>query len=235
MDLDVARAVLSEAVSGGYLEALPETEEEILETAEHFAEFAQKEYNAGWGKNNETIQAIVNLSGTLEETDKSEPTKTAQEDNEVGPVSSAFFKDFPIPAIADGAAGIDMPWNVSDLEDYDLRKYLGIMNHYYRAARYARAEQESELKNVVHLRDDALRRAIKNISQDNILKETKKPGTVVTAEASLNEDFIRYDEEARKLEETVDKLKALTDIYDKDVQVLSREASIRHNEFERDR
>jgi len=237
LELKLSKAIINEALSGGFIYAteIPEKEEEIIEFAKYLAEEAQKEYNGRAGGGNETIKAIVELLETSsEETDKFTPDQSARQlKEESGSVSSAFFRDIPLPQLSPSVEGIEMPWNVADLTDIQLRKYHGIMNHYYARARYALAEENGQWKAAVHLRDEALRKALTVASQKNILHETKKPATVLTAEASEDEDFVKWSKKAREHEESVDKFRALTEIYSKNVEVLSREATIRHNEFER--
>jgi hypothetical protein len=236
MEPALAKSILNEAISGEFLDSLPETEEEILKLAEHFAEHAEKEYNEGWGKSNETITAIVNLLETpQEETDKSSPDQSARQNKEEsGSVSSAFFRDLPLPQ-NNGDAPIEMPFNVSELTDLEVRKYHGIFNHYYGRARYALAEESASLTASEHLRDSAFRASIHKVSQDNILNETKKSAGILEAEAKTDEEYKRYDLAVKKHEQNVIKLKALADIYSKNVEVLSREGTIRQNEYERSR
>lgn len=239
MDLQAARAILNEAISGGDLDVLPETEEEILELAEYFATEAEKAYNAGWGKTNETVKAIIGLTAEEESSNESTHLESQAEANaessSVGSSSVAFFKGLPQPELSDGAEGFHMPWNIADLSPVQLRKYHGIMNHYYGAARYQLAEESSTLREKELLKDDAFRSALTKASADNVRQETKKPGTVLTAEAESDAEYRKYALEVNAHEQNVIKLKALVEIYGKNVDVLSREATIRQNEFERSR
>jgi hypothetical protein len=227
MNLALAKTILNEAVSGGYLDEVPEDEEEILEQAEYFAKTAEKEYNSGWGKDNDTIRAIVELSKTSEEADKSIPDETAQEDQGSGSASSAFVREM--------SETVEMPFNVADLSDYDVRKYHGIFNSYYGRARHELAEEEASLVAAKHLRDNAFRVALSNASQNAILREAKKAATVLEAEASTDKEYKEFQDAVKAHEQAAIKLKALVDIYGKNVEVLSREATIRQNEYERSR
>jgi len=231
MELELAKLIFKEVEGGGYLDPdeYPETDEEIIESAEKFAKYAKEEYNNGWGKNNKTIKSIVNLLSASEEVDKV-PSETAQEDQGDGTTSSAFFR-----GMSESDLFQEIPLHIHDLSDVEVRRYHGIFNHYYARARYALADETASLNAAEHLRDAAMRKALSDASEINILNETKKPATVLTAEASLNEDYIEWDEKTREHEQNVIRLKALVDIYGKNVDVLSREATIRQNEFERSR
>jgi len=224
MELELAKAVLNEAIAGDFLSGMPEKEEEIIEQAEYFAQEAEKEYNEGWGKNNDTVLAIVNL--TQGEPDK-RPSQ-AQPESGVGTGSSAFFRGLPLPQ-SNGQEAPQMPYDVSSLDDVELRRYHGIFSHYFGRARYELAEQTAALTAAEHLRDDAFRKAYAKIDKrDKKLKE-------VETEAMEDSEYISWNRNVLEHEKNVIKLKALTEIYAKNVDVLSREATIRQNEFERSR
>jgi len=224
LELDVARAILSEAISGGFLDEIPTDDEDILERAEYFAKEAEKEYNNGWGKNNETVLAILNLS---QEEPHKRPSQ-AEPESGVGSGSSAFFRGLPLPQ-SNGQEAPQMPYDVSSLDDVELRRYHGIFSHYFGRARYELAEQTAALTAAEHLRDDAFRKAYAKIDKrDKKLKE-------VETEAMEDSEYISWNRNVLEHEKNVIKLKALTEIYGKNVEVLSREATIRQNEFERNR
>lgn len=226
MDLNLAKAILLEAVAGEYLDEVPESEEEILEQAAYYAEEAEKAYNEGWGKNNEHIKAIVKLSSE-------EPANSpsfAQQENGVGSGSSAFFKGLPLPQGVEEEP-VEMPYNVSSLTDEDVRRYHGIFNHYYGRVRYSLAEENAKLVAAEHLRDDAFRKAFLKVKQ----RETAGTIKAQEAEAMEDQEFISWNRNVLDHEKNVLKLKALAEIYSKNVEVLSREATIRQNEYERSR
>lgn len=235
-NLELARAILNEALNGEFLDPseYPVEEEEILKDANFYADHAKKEYNTGWGKGNDTIRAIVTLLEASEEAANS-LDQSAQEDQLSSSASSAFFRDLPIPHVSPGAQGIEMPWDIAGLSDLQLRKYHGLMSHYFSAARYLLAEENALLDGSEKIKDDAFRKALKRISDEAIKKDTKKSAVVLNAEASLDESFQEWDEKVKQHEGDAGRLKALVDIYGKNVDVLSREATIRQNEFERSR
>lgn len=225
MELELAKAILNEAIAGGFYDGLPISDNEIIEQGEYFAEQAKKEYNDGWGKSNQTIVAIVNLLSS-EEPDNS-PSQ-AKPESGVGTGSSAFFKGMPLPQ-SNGEQLIDMPFDVSSLEDSEVRRYHGIFNHYFGRARYALAEQSAALSAAEHLRDNAFRKAYEKIDKrDKKLKELE-------IEAMEDSEYQSWNKNVLEHEQNVLKLKALAEIYSKNVEVLSREATIRQNEYERNR
>lgn len=225
MELELARAILNEAISGEFLDTMPETEEEILEQGQYFAEQAQKEYNSGWGKSNETVVAIVNL---LPSEEPANSPSQAQPDSGVGSGSSAFFRGLPLPQ-ANESEPIQMPFDVSSLSDSDIRKYHGIFNHYFSRVRYELAEENSQLVAAEHLRDEAFRQAYSRLDKDG------KTLKALETEAMARPEYISWNNNVLDHEKNVIKLKALSEIYAKNVEVLSREATIRQNEYERSR
>jgi hypothetical protein len=221
-DFEIAKAILSEAISGGFLDEMPATEEEVIEVAQHFAKHAQKEYNAGQGDSNETIVAIVNLS--------QEPVKSpslAERENGDGSGSSAFAKEYD--------DNIEMPFDISVIGDQELRRLHGIFAHYFGRVRFELAQETAKLTAAEHLRDDAFRTVY--VKLDKIDMNTEKPKSLkqLDAEAMESSEYISWNRNVREHEKTVLKLKALAEIYSKNVEVLSREATIRQNEYERNR
>lgn len=79
MDLVTAKAVLTELKRGGFYEKeLPEADGEILNDAEYFVEEARIAFEEGWGKNLESVQAVlslVNLTPDESEVDNSNMRK----------------------------------------------------------------------------------------------------------------------------------------------------------------
>jgi hypothetical protein len=222
MELKTARAILNEAISGGFLDELPSSDEEIFEVAEHFAKHAQKEYNGGQGDSNETIVAIVNLS--------QEPVKSpsfAERENGGGSGSSAFAKEYD--------DNVEMPFDISSIGDQELRRLHGIFAHYFGRVRFELAQETAKLTAAEHLRDDAFRTAY--LKLDKVDPHSEKPKSLkqLDAEAMESSEYTSWNRNVREHEKTVLKLKALAEIYSKNIEVLSREATIRQNEYERNR
>lgn len=226
MELELAKAILSEAISGQFLDTMPESEEEIIEQGKYFAEQAKKEYNDGWGKSNETVTAIVNLLPS-EEPDNN--PSLAQRESGVGTGSSAFFKGMPLPQSDGTEPPVELPFDVSAMDDAEVRRYHGIFNHYFARARYELAEQSAALTAAEHLRDNAFRKSYSKLDKrDKTLK-------VLETEAMEDSEYQSWNRNVLEHEQNVIKLKALAEIYSKNVEVLSREATIRQNEYERSR
>lgn len=237
MNLALAKAILNEAVSGGYLspDDVSEIEEEVLKQAETFAKAAKKEYNDGWGKDNESVKAIVSLLESSEEEPVKDPDESALMDKDAGSGSSAFSSELPLPRSREDLPKTEMPFDVSSLEDVEIRKYYGIMNYYFSMARWKLANEQAALDAAVHMKAKALRDSMNSIEKLYEGTDKPKPATVLTAEAALDEEYQLWEERARVHESNVVKAKALTEIYGENVKVLSREATIRQDEFERSR
>lgn len=69
MDLTTAKAIMNEVKRGDlYNKEIPETDGELLNDAQYYAEEAVAAYTAGWGKRNEYVVAIVNLLELADDT-----------------------------------------------------------------------------------------------------------------------------------------------------------------------
>lgn len=221
MEVKLARAILNEAENGGYLDGeIPEEKDELIRLAEYYADEAKKVYEHG--NRDESVVAIVNMI-----TDVSSFIAVPVE-------RDAFFNGLPHPS-ENLVDAVEMPAYIHDLSDEDVRKYQGIFNHYYGRARWLLAEENSRLAEATHLRDEALRVAYAETSKKIIQRDERPTKDLVLSIAKDDREYREWDDRVREHENNASKYKALVDIYSANIERLSREATVRHNEFERTR
>lgn len=228
---DVAVAILKEAQAGGYLENIPTDEEEMIQQAEYWAEEAIKINKSGKLKGDKTVIAIVNIVNTHRFFTDEPEAKTV--DNFFSGVSS-IETGLPIPRETKEDPE-QMPSDLPSLSDEELRFLSGKYNYYIGRARYVLAHFTNNLANASHLRDDAYRNAYKQTVEEFEEEGKKYTDKIIDMYAREDEEYKRYDKDARALQDNVIAYKALIDIYSSNIDRLSREATIRHNEWERTR
>lgn len=273
MEIDVAKAILQEAVAGEFHDpdAIPEGDDEKIELAKWFVEEATRGYAAGirydelisilrladpdW-----TEESIPNYdpvvtsgmestyprrsSGGLSESDEREGTDalaelTAQVTEHVVLTQTTTSK-------AETMAGVDhlpipkewqdepteLPRDFTELTDRELRKLSSEYNAYFVRTLWLLAVERTDLANATHLLDDALRKALLQVEKKDAAGKAK---TVAIMEAEANDDseVQKYKANVYMHEDRIIVLKALSEIYNSNIERLSRDASMRKDEFER--
>ena len=276
MDPQLARAILNEAKSGGFLDGtLPEGDSELVKEAQYFLEEARKAKDAGM--EHPTVTAIIAL-GEGQEVPQEEPQATedqsgsdpapdppaAQEEStperreipaeawvapevsveaseapntasesdtqEITPDVLASRERLPVPSEIEGEP-LPMPRDLSTVNDRMIRRLSGEYNAFLARAKWVLTNASVALNNTRHLRDAAFRQAF--IELDRIDPETEKAKTagVLETEANADERVVVLDQRVADLEAKVTTFKALAEIYSKNVEVLSREWTMRQDEF----
>ena len=257
MDYKTARDVLAEAASGGYLDQeLPEAEGEFIELAEYYASEATKAFEAGM--KDDHVIAIMNLSGmkasppVLSESAEPEehegtPPGEFQSDNlggfapgitdeDVPPITkdhSFFNEGLPIPNPVE--VSLDMPTDLTDLGDKQLRRLYSAFGAYLSRARWLLAISSSNLANANHLKDEAFRIAYINTNRFIKLRDKKATKDLIENEAREDDNYKTWEEKVVKHNQEVIHWRALVDIYSDNVNRLSREWTMRTEEYERSR
>lgn len=259
IELDVARAILSEAKSSGFMEGdLPELEDDIIKESKYWFEEAYKAHEAGM--QHDTVLAILNIAsggsgggseynpgyakveGMVPNLGHSEAElRDVPVDNAVvAPVDPGLPADFvqrnnlPVPKDWQGDPE-DMPRDISELTDRDVRRLSGEYNAYQSRAKWLLALAISDLAQSTHLRDHAYRQSLKKISKVDPSTDKAKLKEVLDAEARENPEFAKFDEAVLKHQKDVTILKSLVDIYSGNVDRLSREWTMRQDEYEKTR
>jgi hypothetical protein len=216
----VELSILKVAQEGGYLETIPEDEEDIIREANFYLAEANKAYENGM-KGDKTIQAIRNLGEQLgkEVTDELFGTGTPE-----------LYRGLPVPEDLYREPS-PMPLDFTELGDKQLRKLHGEYNAYLARSRWMLAVSINRLAGVTHLRDAEYRRAYKEIAE--AASEKKHTKDMLDTLARGDEKYIDLDNKARLYNEEVVSYKALTEIYSGNVDRLSREWTMRQDEEKR--
>lgn len=261
MDATTARAILSETAAGGWLDRdLPEDESELVELAKYFVDEAKLALDDGM--DNEHIRAIINLGSNptppvLSEVaghddDGTPPGETTSDDwqyteekvrktyprRSSGGFSESDLREvegLPIPPAVEAAYSQEMPVDLTELGDKAVRKLYSAFNSYLGRARWKLALASSNLSNATHLRDDAYR-----VSYLKVLRETSSAGEKLTqaaleAVAKDTEEYKEWSDRVNEYNAEVTNWKALVEIYGGNVDRLSREWTMRTEQYERER
>jgi hypothetical protein len=166
------------------------------------------------------------------------PVKEARPEPNTAIKATSEEEDFmaanklPIPqTIATEDNGL--PADLTTLDDRVLRRYHSLYNGFLGRSRWLLGLATGELIRAEHLRDEALRVALLKVNR--IDPKTEKPKSVATldAEAKESADYQMWASAANQHERDVAMRKAVVDIYQGNVAVLSREWTMRTEEFER--
>lgn len=218
----VELAILKIAQEGGYLEGIPEEEEDIIREANFYLAEANKAYEDGM-KKDKTIVAIRNLGEQL--------GKEAAEDV-FGDSSSELYRGLPVPEDLHGEP-TQMPSDFTELSAKEIMRLHAQYNAYFGRARWMLAIVSNRLSNVIHLRDAEYRRAYREISDAARKKDEKLTKDYIDSLAREDTAYIDYDNKARLHNEDVVAYKALVEIYSGNVDRLSREWTMRQDEEKR--
>lgn len=246
LDKDTALAIINEAKAGGYEDRpLPATDEEIIARGEYFYEEAKKAFHEANIRDN-SVQTIIFLgdstemgnvhgsyprrsSGGLSESDERET------DVEVENGWSSFLRkeNLPIPHQIEGDA-VPMPRDLSELSDKEVRRLSGEYNAYLARVTYLLGVELSDLASAQYLLDAAHSAAMRNI---NVMGPDKKQklAKVIESEIAIDPEVIKYSGAVNAHQKQVTTLKALKEIYSGNVDRLSREWTMRQNEWEKSR
>jgi len=218
----VELSILRLAQEGGYLDAIPEDEDDIIKEAYFYLEEANKAYENGM-KKDKTIQAIRSLGEKLgaQTTDALFGTDKIQ-----------LYRGLPVPEDLHGDPS-PMPLDFTELGDKQLRKLHGEYNAYLARARWMLAVMSNRLSGVIHLRDAEYRRAYREISEEAKKRDEKPTKDYIDSLAREDVAYVDYDNKAKLHNEDVVSYKALVEIYGGNVDRLSREWTMRQDEEKR--
>jgi hypothetical protein len=126
-----------------------------------------------------------------------------------------------------------LPGDLTTLDDRVLRQYHSLYNGFLGRARWLLGIATGDLIRAEHLRDEAFRVALLKVNR--IDPKTEKPKSVATldAEAKESADYQMWAQAANDHEREVAMRKSVVEIYQGNVAVLSREWTMRTEEFER--
>lgn len=241
-----AVAIINDYNAGEFEESIPipEDEAELIEKATYLYTEAKKAFEAGDRDN--AIQLIVwqgdgammegtyprRSSGGLSESDEREtenaPVKISDPD------TLAVRENLPVPAHIEADAD-PMPRDLTALDDKRVRKLSGEYNAYLSRVTYLLGIELGDLKRAEHLLEAARGSALRAAKVIDPKTEKPKLAKVIEAELLADKEVAVLTEAVVKHEATVDMLKALQSIYSGNVSLLSREWTMRQNEWEKGR
>jgi hypothetical protein len=259
IDAKTALAIINEYKAGGFEDEVtydPDNKEELISYATYLFEQAQKAFDEGERDN--AIQTIIFLgnspvtdksyprrsSGGLSESDERETDvaeralKLGQEIREgktmIMPAEVAIQENLPVPQHIEGDAD-PMPRDLTVIDDKKCRKLSGEYNAYLSRVTYLLGVELGDLKRAEHLLEAAHASVLRVVNIIDPKTEKPKLAKVIEAEILADNEVAYLSEAVSKHEATVDMLKALQSIYSGNVSLLSREWTMRQNEWEKGR
>lgn len=216
--LEIYKAILKEAQEGGYLNAIPEDEDEVVKEAEFYLQEANKAFENGM-KGDKTIKAIRNLGTQIGE--------EVAEDIFGAPLDEKFH-GLPVPRDPVNEL-TPLPTDFTEVGDKQLRRLHGEYNAYLARARWVLALAINKLSDATNMKEDVYRKAYLGARET----EEKATNTVLDALARESEDYIKWERLVRDYQKDVTSYKALVEIYSGDIDRLSREWTMRTEEERR--
>jgi hypothetical protein len=270
LDVNTARAILSEVANGGWLDQdVPEDEKDLVDLASYYVNEAKKWVEDG-NPTDESINAIINLakisppvlSETVENTNDEVPpgesnlsghdygTYIGSEDYErdkkirqsyprrsSGGFSEQDIKEYdglPVPSPLPEAP-LEMPTDLTDVGDKRVRTLYSAFTSYWGRARWNLGVATNNLTNATHLRDEAYRSEYIKIQRRAAVSGEKLTQGALENLAKNTEEYKEWNQRVTDHEQEVVRWRTLTDIYGKNVEVLSRDWTMRTEQYERER
>jgi len=144
-------------------------------------------------------------------------------------------KDLPIPSPLPEGAPLEMPTDLTEVGDKPLRRLYSAFTSYWGRARWKLGVATNNLVNATHLRDEVYRSTyIKELREAAIAGE-KVTQAALENSAKNTEGYKAWDQRVTEHEQEINEWRALADIYSKNVEVLSREWTMRTEQYERER
>jgi hypothetical protein len=130
---------------------------------------------------------------------------------------------------------VEMPRDLTELNDLKIRKLYSEYGTLLNRVRWLLATATADLNNATHLRDDAFRKAY--TVMEKIDSETGKPKTVnqLELEAKTTISYLHYNEDVVTHTNKSIAWKALAEIYESNVNRLSRDMTFRQLDWEKSR
>ena len=256
MDVTVANQILDLAEEGQYLdEDRPADEAGLIKLAEYYFEQATGVVEEG-GKDPHLTQ-IVKIGQSTDSPPPAQPDgpeDAPSETDDVGDSSTASAQadespdiqgrelsvpsgappsqptEFELPVPGDQREDApQVPRDLTELSDRDIRKFSGIYQAYLSRATWLTSVKASDVSNAKHLFEHELRKATTAARQQEDVK-TRGDAEDLAAQSEV---VLKWEKEMMEAEDELRKLKALKEIYKDTIDRLSREASMRQDEFVR--
>lgn len=216
MHKHVAEALLLQAKEDGhYSMPLPDYEDQLIRDAENLVEDAYTAFNGGM--KGAKVQAIISLYESFE--DPSEPSTSKKNRGEV-------FKELPIPTKVDHEAP-DFPYDITIIDTVALRRLHSQFAALLARSNYLVAAEEAVEYTARQHADFEFAKAVRAAASTG---EGKLKSTI-EAEAAAEPDVIALREKQMEAYGNVKILKALRDTYQSNCERISREFTMRTEEW----
>lgn len=152
-----------------------------------------------------------------------------EEDN-----SEFIFDGLPLPRSIPEAP-VEMPTDLTDLGDKAVRRLYSAFNSYHSRARWNLAQSVNQLNSATHLRDEALRNSVL-VELRRARTQGEKPSQATLENLGKeDETYKEWSDRVDHHSEEVSNWQALRDIFKSNVDTLSREWTMRTEQYERER
>ena len=186
------------------------------------------------------VQAAISAG---EEMDRDQETQAEQEPAEpVGSPSPESTREspvtgsdrnhgHPVPPVVEGEV-MAMPRDLTSLDDRQVRRLMGEYNALFARVTWETAIEGADLTNAEHMMEHSLRVARRKVARVDV-GGRKLNAEDVNDEARMDPEFQQWEQRYLEHDRRFRELRALKDIYEGHLERLSREASIRDQEFKR--
>jgi hypothetical protein len=188
--------------------------------AEYWIEEAHKAWkeNKRVARNDEAIRTILNIF----------PPEEVY-------IEPKVTDNLPIPKEPDFEY-TQLPADYTTLTDLEIRKYSSHNQHYLNRAAYLLSSVSNHFDDANYLKDDAYRKAYVRFNDElEAAGERTTKDLIDSYVRTQDEEFKKYDKDAKLAKADMVQLKALVEIYKGNVDRLSREWSMRQQEWEKGR
>lgn len=211
--------------------AVPEDDEGILERANYLFEQAQAAFDSGMRDN--AIQTIIFLGASPLEPQVQQIADTYPRRSSGGLSESdeRETENLPVPQAIEGDAD-PMPSDLPNTLDREIRRLSGVYNAYLGRVTYLLSVESADLAGAEHLLSAAKNAALRGIDAIGPDKKAKL-AKVIDAEIAVDPEVAKWSDAVVKHEQQIAVLKGLKEIYSGNVSVLSREWTMRQNEWEK--
>lgn len=252
MDRETAVSIFNEynSMEGYEPMVIPEDEQELIKQAERIGQGAHELFKGGNRENQ--VQTIIWLYDSaregfpqeqqyvhkVDEPRKDLPRKSSGgfSDSDLREPDLVKSENLPEPQHIEGDPDV-MPRDLTDCSDKEIRRLSGHYNAYLARTTYLLGLETSDLMNAEHLLEAERARTLRSLDLQDPNSSTKKQKLAKVIEAEILEDS-RVEDLTNKVnihQQRVVILKSLKEIYAGNVDRLSREWTMRQNEWEKSR
>ena len=145
------------------------------------------------------------------------------------------YEGLPIPQPVEESVPQEMPTDLTELGDKAVRRLYSTFGSYLGRARWRLAAANSNLANATHLRDEAYRTQYIKVKREAVTNEEKLTIEDLQNLAKESEEYKEWSNRVKEHTNEATNWKALVDIYGGNVDRLSREWTMRTEQYERER